>query len=93
MILELSNFEILVLVLCALFAVVYLRALFAGLDRVVPRYRPRPAIELESELLEEEISAETERNKIIAQKVTRLSQANPERIASVINKWLLENGW
>lgn len=90
---ESSIADIWIIILCVIFAFFYIRALFAGLDRAVPRRRPRPAIELEAESIEEEISEEARRREEMTQKVIRLSQSNPERIASIVNKWLLENGW
>lgn len=71
----------------------YLRTLFAIIDKVVPRYRPKAALDLEAESIEEEILTEGKRRKEIIQKMADLTRSKPEMIASIIKKWLQDNGW
>ena len=82
-----------VFVFLGIFAVLYLGTIFKLLDRVVPKPRPRPAIDLEAESIEEEISLEARRREEMLDKIVRVAIKNPEKIASIINTWIIRNGY
>ena len=74
------------------FSYFYLKTIFRTLDKMVPRPRPKSAINLEAESIEEEISIETKRRTEMKQKIARYSTTEPEKFASLLAKWLLNGG-
>jgi len=76
----------------SIFAVLYLGIIFKLLDRVVPRPRPKAAIDIEAESIEEEISREAQHRAQMIEKLIRYSTQNPEKIALLIKTWLEKNG-
>ena len=82
-----------VFVFLGIFAVLYLGTIFKFLDHVVPKPRPRPAIDLEAESIEEEISQQARHREEMLDRIVGVAVKNPEKIASIINTWLIRNGY
>ena len=74
------------------FCFFYLKIIFKSLDKMVPRPRPKSALDLESETIEEEISLEAKRRAEMMEKIARFSSKQPERIASLLANWMLNSG-
>ena len=62
--------------------------------RTVRRKKISPVdyLDRESRMLEREIIKESDKRKQKQDKISELAKQKPERIASAIQKWLLENG-
>lgn len=71
------------------FCYFYLKIIFKSLDRMVPRPRPKSALDLEAETIEEEISLEAKRRAEMMGKVAGYSSTKPEKIASLLANWLI----
>ncbi len=56
---------------------------------MVPRPRPKSALDLEAETIEEEISLEAKRRAEMMGKVAGYSSTKPEKIASLLANWLI----
>ena len=84
--------SMLIVLLLFPFCYFYLKIIFKSLDRMVPRPRPKAALDLETETIEEEISLEAKRRAERMEKVARFSSKQPEKVASLLANWLLNGG-
>lgn len=74
------------------FGYFYLKTIFKALDRTVPRPRPKSAIDLEAESVEEEITLEAKRRVEMTEKLVRYSVKEPEKFTSLLANWLVNGG-
>ena len=74
--------------LLALFSYFYLGTIFRILEKIVPRPRPRAAINLEAESIEEEISREAKRRNEMLERLVKYSKKEPEKISTILASWL-----
>ena len=81
--------SIIIIFTFSIFSYFYLKTIFRTLDKMVPRPRPKSGINLEAESIEEEINLESKHRAEMKQKITRYSTAEPEKVASLLAKWLL----
>jgi len=78
------------MVFAGLIFVVILRSVFKSLDLLLPKTKPKPAIDIEAEAIEEEISAEAQRREQMLDTVAKFTREKPVNVASLINTWLME---
>jgi len=71
------------------FCYFYLKIIFKSLDKMVPRPRPKAALDLEAETIKEEISLEAKRRAEMMEKVAGLSSKQPEKVASLLATWMV----
>ena len=71
------------------FCYFYLKIIFKILDKIAPRLRPKAAIDLEAETIEEEISLEAKRRSEMMEKVANYSSKESEKVASMIATWMV----
>jgi len=74
--------------LMALFSYFYLKTIFRILEKIVPRPKPRAAIDLEAESIEEEISREAKRRNEMLEKLVKYSNKEPEKFSTILAGWL-----
>ncbi len=72
----------------AILFIFVLRSVFRSLDLLLPK--PKPAIDIEAEAIEEEISAEAQRRAQMLDQVSRFTKEKPSNVASLLNTWLIE---
>ena len=84
--------SLLILIVLMPLGIFYLKTIFKILDRMVPRRRPRPAVELEAESIEEEIALEVKRRNQMIDKVVQYSTKEPEKFTSLLANWLINGG-
>ncbi len=69
---------------------IVLRSVFKSLDLLLPKTKPKPAIDIEAEAIEEEISAEAQRRAQMLEQVTKFTREKPVNVASLLQTWLIE---
>ena len=67
-----------------------LKSVFKSLDLLLPKTKPKPAIDIEAEAIEEEISAEAQRREQMLETVAKFTREKPVNVASLLNSWLTE---
>ena len=67
-----------------------LKSVFKSLDLLLPKTKPKPAIDIEAEAIEEEISAEAQRREQMLETVSKFTREKPVNVASLLNAWLTE---
>lgn len=67
-----------------------LKSVFKSLDLLLPKTKPKPAIDIEAEAIEEEISAEAQRREQMLETVAKFTREKPVNVASLLNAWLTE---
>ncbi|RKY83419.1 hypothetical protein DRQ09_10085, partial [candidate division KSB1 bacterium] len=70
--------------------VFFLKSIFKGLDYSTKRYRSRHSFDIESEIIEKELKEQTRKKSELFDKVAKYSRDNPSKMASLLNKWLIE---
>jgi len=85
--------QLILLAIGLVFVLFFLKLVFEDIGTPATRYNARQSFNREAKIIEKELQKQAEQRSKIFEKVSKYSREHPGEIASILNKWLInDNG-